>query len=492
MEQKQRNSILLVLFVGVLMGALDIAIVGPALPAIRSQFEVTERALAWMFSIYVLFNLTGTPLMARMSDLYGRKLVYILDVGLFALGSLVVALARDFNLVLVGRAIQGLGAGGIFPVASAVIGDTFPPEKRGGALGLIGAVFGIAFLVGPLLGALIMALANWRWLFLINIPVAVIVIMMGLSILPGKNPSAQQAVESAAHTKGTTPRAQPTTPLDWPGMILLVLLLSSLAWGLNQLDTQDFLGSLVSISVLPYLAAFVLLLVALWQVERRASHPILPPGLFNRKQLTLAYMISAGAGLAEASLVFMPLLAVVSLQDAGITEKSASWMLMPVVLAMVVGSPLAGRLLDRWGSRTIILSGTSVMAAGMFLLGWSTGSMALFIIAGVLIGLGMSALLGAPLRYIMLNEARVSERSVAQGVVAVFTSAGQLLGSSLVGSIAASYMQDGDAAAGYSLAFVTIAVIGVALAVLSAWLKPRTEEQNTVQQNQREAAGEVL
>jgi len=468
MEQKKRNSILVVLFIGVLMGALDIAIVGPALPAVRGQFAVSDRVLSWIFSIYVLFSLVGTPLMAKLSDLYGRKPVYILDVALFAMGSLIVALSKDFSMVLVGRAIQGFGSGGIFPVASAVIGDTFPPEKRGGALGLIGAVFGLAFLVGPLLGALILGLASWHWLFLINLPVAALVIGMSLAVLPATRPVGQKS-------------------FDWLGMGLLAGLLASLAWALNQIDAQNFFASLVSANVLPFLVLFVVLLGVLSQVERRAANPILPGELFNRRQLNLAYVISAGAGMAEASLVYIPLLAVISLAGAGITEKTSSWMLMPVVLAMVVGSPTAGRMLDRFGSRTVILTGTAVMTAGMFLLGLSAGNLVMFIVSGVLIGLGMSALLGAPLRYIMLNEARLSERSVAQGVVAVFTSAGQLLGSSLVGAIAASRAQGGEAAS-YTLAFLVIAILSLLLVALSTLLKKRAAEQRTVEINQTDPA----
>ena len=175
MQNKKTNRILTVLFFGVLMGALDIAIVGPALPAIRAQFQVTERTLSWIFSIYVLFNLIGTPLMAKLSDLFGQRNIYVMDVALFALGSIIIAFSPSFWFVLVGRAIQGFGAGGIFPVASAVIGDTFPLEKRGSALGLIGAVFGIAFIIGPILGGVILSITSWKWLFLINIPIAAVV-----------------------------------------------------------------------------------------------------------------------------------------------------------------------------------------------------------------------------------------------------------------------------------------------------------------------------
>jgi hypothetical protein len=155
-EEKKRNNILAVLFVGVLMGALDIAIVGPALPAIKEAFQVNDRLLAWMVTIYILFNLVGTMLMAKLSDIFGRRIVYVADVAIFAVGSLIVSLSPGFTVILIGRAIQGFGAGGIFPVASAVIGDTFPPEKRGQALGLIGAVFGIAFIIGPILGSLLL------------------------------------------------------------------------------------------------------------------------------------------------------------------------------------------------------------------------------------------------------------------------------------------------------------------------------------------------
>jgi hypothetical protein len=117
------------------MGALDISIIGPALPAIRESFGIDDRAAAWMLSIYVLFNLIGTPLMAKLSDRYGRRPVYVADVASSRPGSLLVALAPSYGLVLTGRAVQGLGAGGIFPVASAVIGDVFPPHRRGAALG---------------------------------------------------------------------------------------------------------------------------------------------------------------------------------------------------------------------------------------------------------------------------------------------------------------------------------------------------------------------
>jgi EmrB/QacA subfamily drug resistance transporter len=471
MENKTRNQVLTLLFFGVLMGALDIAIIGPALPAIRADFQVSERTLSWMFSIYVLFQLVSTPLMAKLSDLFGRRLIYILDIALFALGSLVVALSGSFALVMVGRALQGFGAGGIFPVASAVIGDTFPPEKRGSALGLIGAVFGLAFLVGPILGGIILSLATWHWLFLINLPVAAILIIASLLILPSTRPATSKR-------------------FDWPGMGSLAFMLASLAYGLNQIDTKNFFPSLISWQVGPFLLLAILLVGVIIVIEKQAENPILPARLFNRRQLGLTYALSAGAGFGEASLVFMPLLAVVALSGAGITTKNASWLLMPVVLAMAVGSPLAGRMLDKLGSKMVILSGTVVMTIGMFLLSQFAASMTLFIISGLLIGLGLSALLGAPVRYIMLNEATASERSVAQGVVTLFSSIGQLTGSALVGAVAAS-RAGLSALAGYSTAFLLVAISGTVLVVISVFLKDRGAEMDTIQSTESASASPV-
>jgi EmrB/QacA subfamily drug resistance transporter len=453
MEAKKRNQVLTILFFGVLMGALDIAIVGPAMPAIKKEFsEITERTLAWMFSVYVLFNLIGTPLMAKLSDMFGRRAIYVLDVSLFALGSLVVALSPSFGFVLLGRGIQGFGAGGIFPVASAVIGDTFPPEKRGSALGLIGAVFGLAFIVGPVLGGVILSLATWHWLFLINLPVAAVIILFSFRLLP----SIQQ---------------NQTTAFDLSGMVVISLMLASLSFGLNQIDTTHFFSSLLGLNVLPFLLSSVVLGIILSRIERRAVNPILPPGLFQVRQLRLGYMLSSGAGLGEASLVFMPLLAVASLGN--IQASQASFLLMPVVLAMAVGSPLVGRLLDRIGSKLVILGGTMVLTVGVFLLSQFASLLPLFILSGALIGLGLSALLGAPIRYITLNEVSAAERSVAQGVVTVFTSLGQLVGSALVGAIVASR---GGGFAGYSTAFLVISLVGLLMIGAAVGLKSRDEE----------------
>jgi EmrB/QacA subfamily drug resistance transporter len=462
MNDKTRNQILLVLFLGVLMGALDIAIVAPALPSIQKFFGVGDRILAWTFTVYVLFNLIGTPLMAKLSDRFGRRNIYVLDVVLFALGSLVVSLspANLFAVLLAGRALQGLGAGGIFPVASAVIGDTFPPEKRGGALGLIGAVFGLAFLVGPILGGVILSITGWQWLFLINLPIATVVIFMGLKLLPTTRPGTQH-------------------PFDITGMAVLGFMLASLAYGLNQIDTQNFFGSLVSSNVLPFLLVGIVLLFVFPRVERKASDPILNLSLFKSRQTVIASILSAGAGLGESGMVFIPALAVGAM-PAIINEHNASYLLMPVVLAMAVGSPLVGRLLDKFGSKVMVFGGTFLLAVGMMMLSSSLTSMLWgFIASGVVIGLGLSSLLGAPMRYIMLNEASAEERTSAQGVITLFTSIGQMASSAIIGAVAASM---GGGVTGYGSAYMVIGVIAAVMVILTLGLKNQQQERATQSQ----------
>ena len=462
MDDKARNRLLLVLFVGVLMGALDIAIVGPALPTIRDYFGVDDRAAAWIFSIYVLFNLVSTPLMAKLSDVYGRRSIYIMDVAIFAAGSLVVALAPGFAFVLIGRAIQGLGAGGIFPVASAVIGDTFPPEKRGRALGMIGAVFGLAFIIGPILGGVLLP-AGWRWLFIINLPIAAAVIVMGLRVLP------------------TTRRAE-RLPFDWQGMLLLGLGLASLAFGINRIDTKTLGASLASVRVWPFLLLAAALITAFYFIERRAVDPIVRPHLLGNGQLRLTNVLSAGAGVGESALVFIPALAIAAF---GMSSSTSSFMLMPVVLALAVGAPLAGRYLDKVGSKVVILAGTTLLAAGMLMLSRAAASFPLFILSGVVIGLGLSSLLGAPMRYIVLNEAPAEDRGAAQGVLTVFTGVGQLISGALVGAAAASA---GGGVKGYSTAYLIIAIVAAVLIVLALGLKGRAAEQAAVEANTARSA----
>ena len=213
----KQNRLVQVLFVGVFMAALDSAIVGPVLPALRASFGVDNRTVGLLTTVFSLSSMCSTALMAYFSDRHGRRPVYLTSVALFAIGSLCIAAAPSFDLLLVARAIQGAGAGGIAPVASAVIGDVFTAERRGRILGLIGATHGMAFVLGPPLATALTSTLGWRWLFLVNIPVALVVLWLGARSLPGQRSDAAPG------------------PIDTAGIALTLLFLLSLVMGISRL-----------------------------------------------------------------------------------------------------------------------------------------------------------------------------------------------------------------------------------------------------------------
>ncbi len=453
MANKVENHILIILLVGVFMGSLDIGIVGPALPAIGIDFGVNERLLSWVFTIYILFFMIGTPLMAKLSDIYGRKSIYLVNILLFLAGSILTIISVSFEMVLLGRAIQGVGAGGIFPVANAYVGDIFPPEKRGSALGILSSVWGLSGVMGPVLGGLLLNY-GWKWLFIINIPLCILVFLGSLHILPRS-------------------QRNPDAKFDWPGLTVLGLLVSSLAYGINHLDTTNFLGSLSSFKVWPFLVLSMMLTFILLKVEVNSRDPLIQISLFKSKEVKLTSGFMIGTGLTQAATVFIPSMVIVSL---AFSSSDASLMLIPVVLTMGLGAPIVGRLLDKVGSKSIMFMGSIILIAGMFLLSFFSTSFYIFIFASVLVGVGMSTAIGSPPRYIMLVESSAEERAAGQALINIITSGGQLVGGALIGAVIGSYA---GSLVGYKYAFMVMGFIAILMTILTVGLKSKKEQLET-------------
>lgn len=439
------RMLLPVLFFGVLMGALDIAIVGPALPAIGADFGVDEGGLAWVFSIFTLFAVIGAAPLARLSDRFGRRSLYIASVSVFTIGSLLVALAPSFELLLAARAIQASGAGGIFPVASAVIGDVVPESRRGRALGLIGAVFGLAFLLGPVLGGLLLPY-GWRSLFLINLPIGALLIAAAARVLPG-----------AARTV--------TGRIDVSGIVLLAFVLGLLAIAFNGLAGLPGGDLRAYARVFVPLLAGILLAVLLRRVERAAADPILPPAMFASQQLRVIGAISVVAGLVEAGMVFLPTVAVSGL---GVTESNASWMMLPLVVALAVAAPLAGIAVDRWSSRAVIRAGLVLLIAGLLAFALLPLTITNFYLAGCIVGAGLASLLGAPLRHAALAATPGAQRGIGQGLMSLTLQTGQILGAAAIGAIMAAQPATQG---GFRSAMLLLAFIAAIAAIVSARLR---------------------
>ncbi|HEY8450010.1 MAG TPA: MFS transporter, partial [Bacillota bacterium] len=264
--------------------------------------------------------------------------------------------------------------------------------------------------------------------------------------------------------------------------------LAALALGISAIDAEQWARSLAAPSVWPLLLVAVVLLGVFWRLEGRAPAPLIDPSVLGNRQLGIANALSAISGLVEAGIVFVPSLIVTAF---AVEPSAASFLLLPAVLAMAVGAPVTGRMLDRHGSRLVVLGGSAVLGVGLALVRWTTASLPAFIANGIVIGVGLSSLIGAPLRYIVLNEADEEYRAAAQAVTTLFRSIGRMVGGVLLGAVIASHA--GGSLAGYHTAFLLLAAVVIAGWILALGLKGREAERRTAQQGrapaQRAAGG---
>lgn len=440
--------LLLTLGLGVFAGALDLGVLAPALPALALQFGTSASSLAWVFTGYLLANVVSIPVMAKLSDRYGRRPIYISCVTLFALGSALAIAAPSYPLFLFARIVQALGAGGIFPVATAAIADCTPVERRGAALGLLGAVWGLAAIIGPNVGGIATHFWGWRAIFALNVPLAIVVIALACRYVPA----------AATRRRG---------PLDVAGLVVLSIALLATMTALTALDASALFGGPVVAIVSGTIA--ICALIALIPIERRASDAIIAPRLIANRQVLITYALELGIGILEGALFFIPA-ALVAAQ--GLSYAAAGAIASIGALAFVVVIPLAGRMLDRFGSRAVLGGGALFTAAGLALFAaqlatpWAA-------IAGITIaGVGFGALLGAPTRYIISNETPQEMRATAMGLLSIFLIMGQIVGGSLAGGvIGAHFALPGAYARAYWI-FGALALTVAAGALLLRGSKP--------------------
>lgn len=457
LDTRTRNLILILFLIGVFMGSLDTGIIGPVLPSIEQSFNLTSRESSWIFTLFVIFFMIGSPVMAKFSDFYGRKKIFILDVVLFGIGSCLIAFSANIESIFLGRIIQGFGCGGIFPVGGAFIGDAFPLEERGKALGILGSVFGISAIGGPLVGAALIPY-GWNWCFTINIPISIFIILFALYILPD--------AENKRKLK-----------IDYPGILILSLLSIFLAYGLNQIDSSNFISSLLSPKVLPFLLIFIILIPIFFRVEKRAEESIVAIHMLKNKEIRIACIETLAYGIIYSSAIFIPSLVILSM---GLNDQLASLMLIPILGANAVAAPILGKILDSTGSRKIMMVGTILLTIGLIAIAIYPNNFLLFIIAGCPVGVGLVTIIGAPLRYIVLSEAKPTERGAGQAIVNMLSSAGQLIGGALIGGIIASFA----GIMGYKISLILASAVAFIAFLFTLKLKSRDEQIETMKSNQ--------
>ena len=430
--------LLLTLGLGVFLGALDLSVLSPALPALGTQFSVAISDLSWVFTLYLLVNIAGIAVMSTLADRNGRRVIYIACVAIFVLGSALAIAAHSYGVFLLARAIQAFGAGGIFPVATAAIGDRVPPERRGAALGLVAATWGLAAVLGPMYGGLVAHFASWRWIFAPNFPIAAVVLYLAVRHVPSNAP----------RVRG---------PLDVPGLLLLCMGLLGLMYGISG---AHFMTAIFG----------VLVLAGFWFWERASRFPIVPPALFANAQLRKTFLLEIVIGVLEGSLFFIPAV-LVGAQHLSYAAAGAIAAVGALMFVLVI--PASGRALDRIGSRDVLIAGTLLTEIGLVIFALGFDSLWLSVVAMIVAGVGFGALLGAPTRYIVTNETTQRTRATAIGLLSQFLIIGQIIGGSLAGGIMGGAFSDELAYRATYLAFAGIALIAL---VISATLATRTKE----------------
>ena len=410
--KKESNYILVMIIylAGIFMGAIDTGIVTPARTVIQSNLGVNEQTGIWMITIYTLAYATSIPIMGKLADKYGRKYIYLTSIFLFGLGSLFCGLSQDFgsfNLLLIARVVQALGGGGIVPVATAEFGTTFPEEKRGLALGLVGGVYGIANIFGASAGSAVLDIFgtnNWQFIFYINLPITVFILIAGFIALRNK-------------------KVPDTSKIDFSGIFTLTIMILSLLYSLKNLDFFDF-STITNKDVLPFLILFLVLIPLFIFIEKRAEDPVMNLSYFTNKDIVLTLIISTLTGVIIMGMIFVPQFCENSMK---IATGSGGYFVIILGLFAGLGAPVSGKLIDKFGAKLILGFGFIISIVGsLFLAFFATNHPSLFsvVVSLILIGIGVGFTMGTPLNYMMLSHTKESESNSALATLSLVRSIG--------------------------------------------------------------------
>ncbi len=333
---RRRRAITGGLLLGMSLGALEATVVGTAMPTVITTLGGLAH-YSWVFAAYLLTSTASVPIWGRLSDLYGRRRLYLAGVAVFVVGSALSGAATSMTQLIVFRAIQGLGAGAVIPLSMTIVGELYALEERARTQALFSGVWGVASIAGPLVGGYITDALSWRWVFYLNLPfgaLAAIVI----------------ALAYPASSRTTKAR------VDWLGAMLLFGGVTALLIALGGATT----------AVLPWLGATAVLLTALIFVERRASDPILPLDLFRHPVVSYSLIVVFLTGMAMfGAIAFVPLF----VQGVmGGTATQAGQVLTPLFLGWVLTSIAGARLTVRIGYRPVAVSGVVLLTAGFVVL----------------------------------------------------------------------------------------------------------------------------
>jgi len=410
--------ILLVVSLGFFMTLLDLTIVNIAIPNMITKLHASLDDVLWVINAYALVLAVLVITAGRLGDLIGPRIMFMSGVAVFTAASAACGFAPSPGWLIAFRAVQGVGAAMLMPQTLTIITNTFPPERRGAAFGIWGAVAGVATIAGPTLGGLLVTAFDWRWIFFVNLPIGVIVLLITPVIIPDLRLGRRHRI-------------------DVPGVLLASAALLAICYGLVEGQRYDW-GKITSFVSIPLiLGAGVVLLAAFLVVQRltQGSEPLVPFALFRDRNYSVVNWVSGVLAIGMMG-IFLPF--TIYLQSVlGFSALKAGLTMAPASLVSMFVAPVAGRMTDRIGGKFILMSGLTLFAAGM---GWMAliahpdsrwqSFLPPLIVAGIGIGCTFAPLITVAMRNI---DPRMA--GAASGVLNTVRQVGLVIGTAAVGAL---------------------------------------------------------
>jgi EmrB/QacA subfamily drug resistance transporter len=420
LTRRRINLIFGALLAGMLMASLDQTIVSTAMPTIVGDLGGVSH-MAWMTTAYLLATTLVMPIYGKFGDLFGRRTLFLVAIGLFTVASAGAALAPDFTWLVVWRGVQGLGGGGLMILSQVIIADIVPARERAKYMGPIGALFGLSAVAGPLVGGFFTdhEAFGWEWAFWINIPVGLTAFLIGWFAL-------------------TLPRRRSTTPIDVTGILALSATTTSLIL-FTDFGGQDGWGAW---NTLAMLAVFVVSLVAFVVIELRAVEPIIPMTLFRNRTFVVATALGMAVGLGMFSAIaFMPTFLQMS---SGLSAANSGLLMLPMTVGIILTIQSSAMFIAKTGRYKIFtISGVAVIIATMIWMTTLSGATSLWTIGAMFFALG------AGLGLIMQNVVLAAQNAVPADQIGTATSTnnyfrevGATLGVAVFGTLFTSRLAD--------------------------------------------------
>ncbi len=352
LPSRRKLAILGAVLLTMFLASLDQTVVGTALPRIVTDLNGASL-YSWVVSAYLLSSTVTVPIYGKFSDVFGRKVMLMIGVGLFLAGSWLSGASQNMSELVAFRAVQGLGAGALFPIVIAIIGDLYSPRERGRFQGLFGAVFGLSFIVGPFIGGWITDHISWHWVFYVNVPFGIAALVVLWTVLPG-----------AAHRRASV------RDLDYLGIALFTAGVVPLMLGLTNKGNVNSSGQLASWTdpdVGGLMVLGIAILVVFLVAETRAREPIIPLDLFKNRDYAVSMAAVFAFGIAMfAAVIFMPRF---YQTVRGISATASGYYIWPLLVGLMGGSIGSGLIISRVGRYKWLMTGSAVvMLAGGFLM----------------------------------------------------------------------------------------------------------------------------